>query len=215
MNRFIIMIGIMVLLSACTSEGKSETKEGTNQDKSSSLVIKPAELTEREESLVTQMGVDHKTFYTVSGKLGKGDVVVSSVIVYEADEEPKEKIVSISRTGDAKEFDGGLHSFQVLLEEKETYLTLGNPKGYARGTTTMPKDLRGYRFDSFEEDVTVTKGTPLYLSYLIGTSQNQLTGGGFVDQTVLPETVKEAEYALVFKVEIREESELYKDKEEE
>ncbi len=63
-------------------------------------------------------------------------------------------------------------------------------------------------FKKFDNEITLKKDTPVYLSYLIGTSKNAITSKDNEDMTTLPKSVKDAEYAVVFKVELQDQSDL-------
>lgn len=197
MKRLIVFLGLALLLAACGNEESGGAKSET------SLVIKPADLSEREQAIVNQMGVDFQTFYTVDGDLKKGEVLKTSIDVYENGK--REDMISSVSNSDDYEFNQSLHSFQLLMEEKEAFLTIGEPSGYVRGTEFLPDDLGSYSFVSLEDKVTLKKGEPIYLAYLVGTSQNELSTEVNEDKTALPKSVQEAEYAVVFKLEIKNE----------
>ncbi|WP_226659028.1 hypothetical protein [Pseudalkalibacillus hwajinpoensis] len=197
MKRIMVLLGVALLLTACGIEESGGAK-GEN-----SLVIEPADLSEREQMIVNQMGVDYQTFYTLDGEVKEGEVLETSIDVYE-NGEGRSVISSVSNPDD-NEFNQSLHSFQLLMEEKEAFLTLGEPSGYARGTEFFPDDLGSFSFVSLEDKVTMKKGEPVYLAYLVGTSQNELSTEVNENKTALPKTVQEAEYAVVFKLEIKNE----------
>lgn len=195
MKKVIILLGVTLLLMACTNEAANEANK--------SLEIKPADFSEREKSIVNQTGVDHSTFYTVDGEVKDGEVLDASIEVYE-EGEGGVVLSSEARPDDNNEFADTLHSFQILMEEKQTYLTIGEGSGYARGDEFMPVDLIGFSFNQFEESITLKKGEPVYLSYLIGTSENELTVAENENRTSLPGAVEDAEYAIVFKLELKD-----------
>lgn len=192
----------------CTNEGSSETKQVQEEQTShDSLKIKPAKLSEREKNIVNQLVGDFKTFYTIDGVVKEGEVLESSIVKYENGERKGVKLASVSGTGERKKYDKALHSFQIQMEEETAYLTIGGPNGYARGSTTMLDDLGSFTFEEPEEEITLTKGEPIHLAYMVGTSQNQLSSVVNEDPATLPESVKNAEYAIVFIVELRDNSE--------
>ena len=125
MKWFITLLGILLLLTACTKEGSTDTqknqKDQQTQSKenfsSSSLKIKPAKLSKREKSLVNQMGADYQTFYTVEGKIKSGEVFVSSIIIFKKGKQKEALSSPANQTG----FTSGLHSFQLQMEKKTTY----------------------------------------------------------------------------------------------
>ncbi|MBN8209995.1 hypothetical protein JI666_14665 [Bacillus sp. NTK071] len=200
MKQLIFLFGVALFLVACTNEESSGTKS------SPSLEIEPADLSEREKSIVNQTGVDYQTFYTINGEVNEGEVLVTSIDVYEKGKE-RNVISSTSRPGENNKFNKALHSFQLLVEEKETFLTLGEPNGYARGNEFFPDDLVSFSFVQLEEKVTINKDEPVYLSYLIGTSQNELSTEVSENRTTLPKAVEDAEYAVVFKLELKNDNE--------
>ncbi|KHE71963.1 hypothetical protein [Halobacillus sp. BBL2006] len=213
MKRFIILIGVVLFLVACTYEGSGETnknkKESSGQGASASTVkVEPAKLSEREQSLVNQIGGDYQTFYTIDGKVEEGDILVTSIVVIKEGEKGEEVLSSVAGTMDQKKFKKDLHSFQVQVEEEATYLTIGSPNGYARGSTTIPDNITSFLFEQKEEEVKIKKGEPIYIGYLIGSSQSSMSIQANDDLTTLPKSVKEAEYAAVFKVELKEEKDL-------
>lgn len=213
MKRFVTIIGIMLILVACTNERSSvanqDNKKTSGQDASeSSLKVKPAKLSAREQSLVNQLGGDYQTFYTVDGKVGEGEVLVTSIVVIKKGEQTKEALASVSGTGEHKKFNKDLHSFQLLMEKEATYLTIGSPNGFARGLTTIPDNIGSFLYKQPEEEVKVVKGQPVYLSYLIGSSQNKFVMQTNAGQTTLPKSVENAEYAVGFKVELKDEPDL-------
>ncbi|KMM38026.1 hypothetical protein [Guptibacillus hwajinpoensis] len=196
MKRFIILVGVVLLLVSCTSHGSSQTKS------SSSLEIEPADLSEREKIIVNQTGVDYQTFYTIDGEVNEGDVLETSIEVYEKGE-GKVMLSSTSIPGDNTKHKENLNSFQILMEEEVSYFTIGDPNGYVRGNEFIPDNLVSFSFVHLEEKITITKDEPVYLSYLIGTSQNELSAEGNEDVTSLPKSVSDAEYAVVFKLELK------------
>ncbi|MCA0173979.1 hypothetical protein [Bacillus sp. RAR_GA_16] len=197
MKRILVLLGIALLLGACGNEERDGAKSDT------SLVIEPADLSEREQAIVNQMGVDYQTFYTLDGEINEGEVLEASIDVYENGE--GKRVISSVSNPDGNEFNQSLHSFQLLMEEKESFFTLGEPSGYARGTEFLPDDLESYSFVSLEDNVTMKKGEPVYLAYLVGTSQSELSTEVNENKTALPKSVQEAEYAVVFKLEIKNE----------
>ncbi|WP_173918678.1 hypothetical protein [Halobacillus sp. Marseille-Q1614] len=205
MKWFITLVGVMVILVACTNEGSSETKQDNKETSASSLKVKPAKLSEREQSLVNQIGGDYQTFYTVDGEVEEGEVLVTSIVVIKKGEQTEEALTSVSGTGEKYKKD--LHSFQLQMEKEAAYLTIGSHNGYVRGSTAIPDNIDSFLFEQPEEEIKITKGEPIYLAYLIGSSQNQLSMQANSDLTTLPNSVKDAEYAAVFKVELKEETE--------
>ncbi|UOQ45805.1 hypothetical protein MUN89_07710 [Halobacillus salinarum] len=209
MKWFTTLVVVMLLLAACTNQGSSESKQknagASSQEVSASILkVKPANLSEREKTLVNQMGNDHQTFYTVDGEVKEGDVLVTSVQVYKKGEKGEEVMSSVG-SGEEKKFNKALHSFQIQLEKKAAYVTIGSPNGYARGSTTIPGDIGSFLFEQPGEEIKLIKGKPIYLAYLIGTSKNTLTTPLHEDLTTLPKSVKDAEFALVFILELKDE----------
>ncbi|MFK3960027.1 hypothetical protein [Guptibacillus hwajinpoensis] len=204
MKRFFTLLGVLLLLAACTNEGsnegKQEEKGSTQETSASSLAIKPAKLSKREQSIVNQMGIDFKTFYTVDGKVEEGESLVTSIVVYNDGEDGEVEFIS-SGSGDQERFNKALHSFQLQMEEQVAYFTMGSPDGYSKGSTNMPKELGAFIFEQIEEEVTITKGETVYLAYLIGSSENQMSSVNHSDVKTLPESVKTAEYAIVAQLE--------------
>ncbi|WLR59058.1 hypothetical protein [Guptibacillus hwajinpoensis] len=205
MKRFITLLGVFLLLAACanegSNEGKQEEKGSTQKTSASSLHIKPAKLSKREQSIVNQMGIDFKTFYTVDGTVGEGEALVTSIVVYNDGEDGKEEFVTWGGNYEQERFNKALHSFQLQMEEKVAYFTMGSPDGYSKGSTNMPKELGAFIFEQIEEEVTITKGETVYLAYLIGSSENQMPSVNDSDVKTLPESVKTAEYAIVAQLE--------------
>ena len=97
MKRFFTLLGVLLLLAGCTNEGsnegKQEEKASTQETSASSLHIKPAKLSKREQSIVNQMGIDFKTFYTVDGTVGEGEALVTSIVVYKDGEDGKKSLL--------------------------------------------------------------------------------------------------------------------------
>ncbi|WP_273833928.1 hypothetical protein [Guptibacillus sedimenti] len=197
MKRLIVLLGVALVMVACSNQESSGAISET------SLEIEPAELSEREQMIVNQTGVDYQTFYTITGEVNKGEMLKASIDVYENGNK-RNILSSVSKPG---EFNEALHSFQLLMEEEKAFLTLGEPNGYARGTEFLPDDLGSFSFVNIEDKVTMKKGEPVYLSYLIGTSQNELSIESNENKSTLPKSVEEAEYAVVFKLEVTKDNE--------
>ncbi|MFQ3543183.1 hypothetical protein Q7A53_03795 [Halobacillus rhizosphaerae] len=213
MKWFITLLGVLLLVTGCTQEGSTDTqnnqKNPQTQSKedfsSTALKIKPAKLSKREKSLVNQIGADYQTFYTVDGKIKSGEVFVSSIIIFKKGKQKEALSSPVNQTG----FSSGLHSFQLQMEKKTTFLTIGAPNGYAKGSTTTPGSLGAFMFKKFDNnEITLKKDAPVYLSYLIGSSKNTVTSQDNEDMTTLPKSVKNAEFAVVFKVELKDSSDL-------
>ncbi|WP_377890212.1 hypothetical protein [Alkalihalobacillus sp. R86527] len=208
MKQFLMLISALMLLAACTSEGSNENKK--DQEESSegatTLTIKSAKLTEREQSLVDQIGIDYKTFFTIDGELAEDETLVRSIFVYQDGDGGKEQLTSYNGMGE-EEYDKALHSFQLHLEDDVAFFTMGSPDGFAKGSTELPKDLQGYIFDNFDGEVTFKKGETVYLSYLKGSSENQMSSGNLGDYKTLPDSVKDAEYAVVAQLSIKDDME--------
>ena len=127
MKRLIILVGVALLLVSCASQGSSQTKS------SSSLEVEPADLSEREKIIVNQTGVEYQTFYTINGEVSEGDVLETSIEVYEKGD-GKAMLFSTSIPCDNTQYKENLNSFQILMEEEITYFTIGDPNGYVRGS---------------------------------------------------------------------------------
>ncbi|MCA0987408.1 hypothetical protein [Guptibacillus algicola] len=211
MKQVIMLIGVLLLLAACTNEVNNEmnpNEEGSSKS-DSSLTIKEAKLTEREQSIVNQVGIDYKTFFMIDGELAEDETLVSSIIVYQDGDGGKEQLTSYDGMGE-EVYDKALHSFQLHMQEDIAFFTIGSPSGYSKGSTEMPKDLQGYIFDGFDGEVTFKKGETVYLSYLKGSSENQMSSVNLGDYKTLPDSVKDAEYAVVAQLSIQDDM---KDKE--
>ncbi|MCA1010522.1 membrane lipoprotein lipid attachment site-containing protein [Halobacillus halophilus] len=209
MKRFVILIGLTLLLAGCTNEGGNETgqaQEGNDGQKasSSSLVVKPAKLSKREKMLVNQIGIDYQTFFTVDGKVPEGEALISTIEVYENGELIND-ITTQSTAEENTKYKKALHSFQVRMGEAMNDLTIGGPDGYVAGQAEQPKDLKAFLFEHPEERVTLNKGETIYWAYVIGSSQGQLSGRGTEDLKTLPPSVKNEDYAIVFKMELNDE----------
>lgn len=126
----------------------------------------------------------------------------TSIEVYE-NGEGKVMLSSASIPGDNTKHKETLHSFQILMDEEDTYFTIGDPNGYVRGNEFIPDNFVSFSFVQLEEKITITKDEPVYLSYLIGTSQHELSAEGNENMTSLPKSVSDAEYAVVFKLELK------------
>ncbi|SEI01812.1 hypothetical protein SAMN05192559_107147 [Halobacillus karajensis] len=200
MKWWMTLIGAMFLLTACTYEGSGETKQKEKGDSASSVTIKPAELSQREKSIITQMGGGYHTFYTVEGELNEGEGLISSIVTFKEGKQKRE-LVSASEPGQQKSYHHELHSFGLQMEKDTVNLMVGSPNGNAKGSTTVPEQIDRFHFEHLDENMTVTKGEPIYLSYLVGTSQHTFSVEANEDLTTLPKSVANAEYAVVFKVE--------------
>ena len=192
MKRLIVLLGLVLVMGACSNEESSGATSETP------LEIEPAELSEREQMIVNQTGVDYQTFYTITGEVNKGEMLRASIDVYENGNK-RNVLSSALKPG---EFNEALHSFQLLMEEEKAFLTLGEPDGYARGTEFLPDDLGSFSFVNIEDKVVMKKGEPVYLAYLIGTSQNELTTESNENKLTIPKSVEEAEYAVMFTLEL-------------
>lgn len=203
----ILLISILLFLAACTNEVNNEfnPNEGNSSETSSSLTIKAAKLTEREQSIVNQVGIDYKTFFTIDGELAEDETLVSSIFVYQDGDGGSEQLSSYSGSS-GEEYDKALHSFQLQMDGDEAFFTIGSPNGYSKGSTEMPKDLQGYVFNQLDGEVTLKKGETVYLGYVKGSSENQMTSGNLEDYKTLPDSVKDAEYAVVAQLMIIDES---------
>ncbi|MCA0993399.1 hypothetical protein [Pseudalkalibacillus hwajinpoensis] len=214
MKRLFTLLGVLLLLAGCTNEdssgGKEEGKSASQESSTSSLEIKPAKLSKREQSIVNQMGIDFKTFYTVDGKVEKGESLVTSIVVYKDGDGGKEEFISFGGDNEQEHFNKALHSFQLYMEEEVAHFTMGSPDGFGKGSTIMPEKLGAFIFEQMEEEVTITKGETVYLAYLIGSSESQMSSGNHSDVKTLPESVKTAEYAVVAQLELKDNLDLKK-----
>ncbi|ASF40579.1 hypothetical protein CEH05_16030 [Halobacillus halophilus] len=209
MKRFMILIGIALVLAGCTNQGSSETGQAQEENdghkaSSFSLVVKPAKLSNREKTLVNQIGVDYQTFFTVDGKVPEGEALISSIEVYENGKMINE-ITTQSTAEENSKYKNALHSFQVRMGEEMNDLTIGGPDGYVAGQAEQPKDLKAFLFEHPEERVTLNKGETIYWAYVIGSSQSQLSTRGTENLKTLPPSIKNEDYAIVFKMELNEE----------
>ncbi|MYL64324.1 hypothetical protein GLW07_13285 [Bacillus hwajinpoensis] len=208
MKRLFTLLGVLILLAACTNEdssgGKEEGIASSQESSASSLEIKPAKLSKREQSIVNQMGIDFKTFYTVDGKVEEGESLVTSIVVYKDGDGGKEEFISLGGGNEQERFNKALHSFQLYMEEEVAHFTMGSPDGYGKGSTIMPDELGAFIFEQMEEKVTITKGETVYLAYLIGSSESQMSSVNHSDVKTLPESVKKAEYAVVAQLELKD-----------
>ncbi|MFZ0368045.1 MAG: hypothetical protein WAM07_00405 [Halobacillus sp.] len=209
MKRFLILIGVALMLAGCTNEGGSETGQAQEENdgqkaSSSSLVVKPAKLSKRENALVNQIGIDYQTFFTVDGKVAEGEALISSIDVYENGELINE-LTTQSTAEQNNKYKKALHSFQVRMGEEMNDLTIGGPDGYVAGQAQQPADVRAFLFEHPEESVTISKGETVYWAYLIGTNQSELSSRGTEDLKTLPPSVKKEDYAIVFKMELNKE----------
>lgn len=196
------------MLAGCTNKGsetgQAQEENGGENASSSSLVVKPAKLSKREKTLVNQIGVDYQTFFTVDGKVTEGEALISSIDVYENGELINE-ITTQSTAEENNKYKKALHSFQLRMGEEMNDLTIGGPDGYVAGQAQQPADLRAFLFEYPEEQVTISKGETVYWAYLMGSSQGELSSRGNEDLKTLPPSVKNEDYAIVFKMELNKE----------
>ncbi|WP_270181248.1 hypothetical protein [Alkalihalobacillus sp. CinArs1] len=201
MKQLLTLLVVLVLV-ACTNEETTGTEEKVLAKSDSTLTIKSASLTEREQRIIDQIGIDYKTFFTVDGELADNEHLVSSIVVFQNGDGGKEQFQTY---GDDQTFKKALHSFQLHMEDGTAYYTMGSPTGYSKGSTEMPEDLQGYGFEQLEGEVTLKSGETVYLAYVKGSSQNHMDIGGLDDYKTLPDSVKDAEYAIVAQLYITDE----------
>ncbi|RWZ58642.1 hypothetical protein EQV77_06655 [Halobacillus fulvus] len=195
-----ILITLLFLLTACTADDSKEADStGTQSNASTFITIQPAELSEREQTIINQIGGDYQSFFTIKGDLGPDETIVQSIGVYREGQKEEERLTSFSDS-----LEGDLHSYQLRLEDETTYLRIGFPSGSAGASTVLPDQLGTFVYQQMEEEFTLTKGEPVYVAYLIGSSQNSMSFRQPEDWTTVPTSVQEAEYSIVFKVEWRD-----------
>lgn len=196
-----------IVLTGCKDEGQTEqsTEESEEKGRKSSLVIKPATLTDREKELITQLGGDNQTVFTVDGKLHGEDRLVRTIDVYEDGESQGYALQSVDP--DTKNFNQAIHSFQTSIDEEEIHVTAGSPGSTAGAVNFLSEGLSGFGYMDFTDKLTLHTGETVYLAYLVGTKDNSLRTTT-LETTKLPEEVKEADYAVVYSLTIGEEEDL-------
>jgi|GEM_PF-4633482 len=115
------------------------------------------------------------------------------------------EIATQSTAQENNKYKKALHSFQVRMGEEMNDVTIGGPDGYVAGQAQQPADLRAFLFEHPEEPVTISKGETVYWAYLIGLNQSELSTRGIEDLKTLPPSVKNEDYAIVFKMELNKE----------
>jgi len=69
-----LIVVFVVLLTACSTE--------TRNTDETELTIKPVELTERENTLLSKTGTDHYQFFELNGSLAEQDDLIYSSAIY-------------------------------------------------------------------------------------------------------------------------------------
>lgn len=184
---------LIVLLVGCsTSEANSEKD---------SLTIKPEELSKEEEELIRHTGIDFIEFFELNGKLKQTDELKYSFVVYKNGKYERDLIRSFGAMEDTYEQER--LSFSLKTIEEEAAFSIGFNSGNATSGYDIPNTINAWSFArNIHEEYTLQKGKPVYAAYWLGTSKNSLRSVGSENPTEVPESVKEAELAVLFKVEL-------------
>ncbi|MBN8234082.1 hypothetical protein JF544_02440 [Halobacillus kuroshimensis] len=191
-----MMLGLM--LAACSNEAAEQDQGMTSKD---TLKIKPAELSEREETIISHLGNGFESFFTMDGKIPEGEGLKTTVLVIEDGSEPEERLSSFSGEEGEETYKKDLLSFHMGEMEEQTNVSIGTSGTLAGGTVQVPEALTGYAFTGINQAFKMKKGVSYYPAFMIAAKGDILRDPGIEDARQIPDAVKEADYAVVFQLE--------------
>lgn len=196
MKKILFVFMMVFLLNACSSV------------KSKDITIEPYSLSDKEQQLVDQTGVDMIEFFKLNGDLNGLDLHLS-IEVYE-DGEFKEEILQmygmLEDTFEDEFVSFALSKYDVSEDERVFNLKINSPSGSIGGTSYPSLEVASTYGLLLEEKITLEKDVPAYLAGWAGTTKDTLSSL-HVEKGQLPENINQYEQALLFKIVLTEASE--------
>ncbi|MYL18825.1 hypothetical protein GLW04_02920 [Halobacillus litoralis] len=198
MKKFAIFMMLGLLLAACSNEEAEPEQKEASKD---TLAVKPAKLSEREETIISHLGSGFERFFTIEGKIPEGEGLKTTIYVIEDGSEPEERFSSFTGEEGEEIYKKDLFSFHLGEMEEQTSVSVGTRGVRAGGAIQLPDSLTGYSFTGIEQVFNMEKGVSYYPAYMIAGKEDMLRVPGIEDARQMPEAVKEADYAIVFQLE--------------
>lgn len=195
MKKFLLVCMMVFLLSACSSQGKG-------------ITIEPYSLSDQEQQLVSQTGVDMIEYFKLNGSLDELDLNLS-IEVYE-DGELKEEILQmygmLEETFKDEFVSFVLSKYDVSEDDGMFDLKINSPGGSIGGGAYPSIDGASTYGLLLEEKITLEKDVPTYLAAWAGTTKDTLSTL-HTEKGQLPENIDQYEQALLFKIVLTDASE--------
>ncbi|WP_203364345.1 hypothetical protein [Bacillus sp. REN10] len=195
MRLFFKSLGYFVLLVILTGCARGKEQQATTN---STLTIKPYELTEKEELLISKTGDPNVSFFTLDGKLKKGEDLKFSIEMYE-NGKFKESLLTTTNEIDNK-FNDTIISFSVRdhgPEAKMVSFVAGTPSSVA--STVHPNKMTNFSYNTLVEDkIKLKKDKPVYLAIWQGTTKDHFST--YTSENGKLPNLKNAELAFAYKV---------------
>ncbi|MFE8702960.1 hypothetical protein ACFYKX_20335 [Cytobacillus sp. FJAT-54145] len=189
-----LVVSLILLLTSCSQAEQEEAKPAETE-----ITIKPYTLSEKEKVLISKTNVQFIEYFVMDGTLKENDDLIYELEIYENGELLEEGLGS---HGEVKShFDDEIISFGIQdsgTENKVSTLLVGMPGGIASTAREHEMTLTGLS-KLINDKITLEKDKPVYLAAWTGTTQNSLRTIGS-ENGELPEGIKEAELAFVYKI---------------
>jgi hypothetical protein len=189
LRNSLIILMLLFSLNGCSNIDNSEIR------------ITPYELSNDEKLLLEKTGIIDIAYFTIDGKLQENEDIHYEVEIYKDGRLTAEKVSSYGEV--KRELNDDIISFGVnnltsTTKGQEAILLAGQPDGLI--STSKEHAMTGSTFSLLvDEEITLSKDSPVYLAAWGGTTKNHLEGMG-VSGGKLPEQIQNQELAFVYKV---------------
>ncbi|MDQ0215872.1 hypothetical protein J2S13_002292 [Oikeobacillus pervagus] len=199
-KRLVLFVIIMLCLSACI--GNSGQKVGEKPAKETKITIEPMKLTEKEQQMISQTGVEFIEYFKLNGGLKKDDDLVFAVDMYKKGE--KEEVLSSDHVFQHR-YKDEITSFGVSVSSNSDSnseimtILLGLPGGLT--SSSIDSKMMGSTYGrNLAKKIQLKKNKPVFLAYWKGTTEDYITGPDKNDDGKFPARLKDSDLAIVYKV---------------
>ncbi|WLR51186.1 hypothetical protein LC040_18805 [Bacillus tianshenii] len=191
------LVLLLILTTACSNTEETEKQEEKVMNETS-VTVEPYALSDKEQLLVSKTGIDYSEFFLLNGKVANTENIIYELVEFKNG--GNEKVI-MSSQGNPEEYKDELLSFvtNTLPTNNQMEMILGTPGG-SSGTDVSPIMSSWTSGKLLEDKVKLAKEKPLYIAGWAGTSKNSLRGLSSAANGELPQGVKEAEVAYLYRL---------------
>ncbi|MEW4282713.1 hypothetical protein [Priestia koreensis] len=152
-----VLFVIALSITGCSTS--SSSKSSTQ----SSISVQPEKLSSREQELISKTGVGTISYFTLSGRLKKGEDIEFEVVKVERGKKsPGLKSYGVMTENLKKE----LISFGIVNRESNLQILLGAPDGLVTGNDS--ETVKASMFQDISSKIVLSKNKPAYLAVWSG-----------------------------------------------
>ncbi|MGE7217678.1 hypothetical protein [Priestia koreensis] len=189
-KKWFILFVIALSLTGCSTNSSSTSST------QSSISVQPEKLSSREQELISKTGVGTISYFTLNGRLKKGEDIEFEVVKVERGKKsPSLKSYDVMTKNLKKE----LISFGVVNRESNLQLLLGTPGGLVTGNGS--ETVKASMFQDLSSKITLSKNKPAYLAVWSGNKHgSSLQTLDLLDHKELMKRLEKVDVAFLYQL---------------